>query len=556
MQQNAIDAAASSRFRRLARALCQWLLVACLLLLPSSFVLFAQTANQDVLTNEGVVELVKAKVGESVIIGMIRTMPTQFSLNKDAVIRLKQQGVPDKVLAAMVSRSSSANSSAGSSPAVGRNQPLSAAERQASAEMVGTWEMRDRKDPMTDVESYEAHLVVKNDAREKIEVTATCSSSSGGGLGNLMASAQQALLDQMKSMSAPMGNSSGQAAAPLPPIEDMNFEINYLPKAGQSLERVTAPMTGKVERAPEIFGTPIGDDTVTVRGGESCVHVSMRLGDMYYRSVNAGGCGKRNTLALTFSSSDPKGTDFIDSKNITDSVLRPLLNSYVEGSLIAARGYNATLKDVEDADKFLVGLPMVDGTMEVVPIATTEPSFRKFAARCDADYAKLLPPPPAPAPPRPLPSLVRPGTTVSPWVRAMLNPPKFTGTADQFAAALPGFLQKAAAVAGFDANAFAKESAFVIDSVRTCREITPEMATQATNPMGHRVVTRTLGQQYVVCQFGGGTDTNAQYPDTRIELQLETGEGENYRQGKGFTTFVFFAKAGQGTYPIVSATIQ
>lgn len=551
MQRVVGHAAAKIAFRRLPGFWLRFFSVICLLLLLSFQALSAQDSNQEVLTNEGVVELVKAKVGDSVILSMIQTLPTKFSLSKDAVIKLKQSGVSDKVLAAMVARGSSANPAGGSALTAEKHQPLSAAERKASSETVGTWEVRDKKDPMTDQEFFEAHLLVTDDARERIDVTATCSSSAGGTFPGV-----QAFFDQMKGLGAPM-KGSGQAAPALPPSEDMRFDIAYHPKAGQSLARVTTPMTGKVERAPELFGSPMGDDKVTLQGGASCVHVSMRLGDMYYGSVKAGGCGDSNTLALMFSSSDPKASDFVGSKNINNGMLGSLMNMYVQGSINADRGHDATLNDVRKADKFLVGLPIKDGSTTVVPLATTEPSFRKFLARCDADFAKLAPPPAAPAPPKPRPTLVPAGVTVTGWTKAMLSPPKFAGSAGQFATAFPGFLQQAAAAAGFDAKAFEKESAFVVDSIRTCAQITPAMAAQATSPMpGHRVVTRTLGQQYVVCQAGGGTEANAQYPDTRIAMQLDSGGGENYKLGKGFTVFVFFVKTGQGSYPIVSATIS
>lgn len=546
---------------RASKAACAWIAL-CVLLLSSAGPLGAQSSSgqsaQNTLTNDQIVQLERAKVGEDVIVGMIQTMPTKFSLDPNSVIRLKQQGVSDKVLAAMVAKGSSASSAAVSAPVEEKNQPLSAAERRAATETLGTWEMRDTKDPMTDEESYEAHLVVKNDSREKIEVTATCSSSAGGGVGNVLMPAEQAFFDQMKSMGAPMGNSSRPATTPLPPIEEMNFEINYVPKAGQRLARVTAPVTGTVERAPEVFGTPIGDDTVTFRGGQSCVHVSMRLGNMYYQSVNAGGCGTRNTLDLSFSSSDPKLTDYVGSDKIKDNVLGSLLNSYAQGTLNADRGYDATLKDVQNADKFLVGLPLSDGTLEVVPIATTEPSFKKFTARCDADLAKLTPAPAA-APPKPRPSIFAPGVTPTPWAQAMLNPPKFAGSVDQFAAALPGFLQKAGQAAGFDGQAFSKESASVVDAVRTCATITPAMAARATRngPLGQgMIVMRDLGPEYAICQSGTGFGPNAQYTDTSLIVRIDSESGKTFRAGKGFTAFVYFARPKQGAYPVISATIS
>jgi hypothetical protein len=157
-----------------------------------------------------------------------------------------------------------------------------------------------------------------------------------------------------------------------------------------------------------------------------------------------------------------------------------------------------------------------------------------------------------------LPPLFAPGTPLTSWAKAMQDPPRFAGTTEQFVTAFPRFLEQAAQTAGFDAQAYKKESAFVMDSVRSCAQITPAMAAQATRggPPGYgQVVTRTLGEQYAVCQSGGSSGWNAQYPDTQIVFQLDSGGGKYWQEGKGFKVFVYFVRAKQGAYPIVSAAI-
>ena len=57
---------------------------------------------QEELTNESILKLVKAGLGEDMIISMIKTQPSKFSLNADDVIAMKNGGVPDKVVAAML----------------------------------------------------------------------------------------------------------------------------------------------------------------------------------------------------------------------------------------------------------------------------------------------------------------------------------------------------------------------------------------------------------------------------------------------------------------------
>jgi hypothetical protein len=86
----------SARLRFLRLAL---VLAAALLLGPLSG---ARTSAQEVLTNDGVVGMVKAGLPESVIITKIRTSQRKFDTSTDALIKLKAAKVPDKVIEAMI----------------------------------------------------------------------------------------------------------------------------------------------------------------------------------------------------------------------------------------------------------------------------------------------------------------------------------------------------------------------------------------------------------------------------------------------------------------------
>ncbi len=59
---------------------------------------------QETLNNDSILKLVKAGIGEETVIGMIRTQPSKFSLSTDAVISLKNGGISDRVIAAMVAK--------------------------------------------------------------------------------------------------------------------------------------------------------------------------------------------------------------------------------------------------------------------------------------------------------------------------------------------------------------------------------------------------------------------------------------------------------------------
>ena len=78
------------------------------------------TAQDEVMTNDEVISLTKAGLAGSVVIGKIRTSKSNFDMSTDALIRLKQSGVGDDVVTAMLEaksgRSTSASSSSGAAP--------------------------------------------------------------------------------------------------------------------------------------------------------------------------------------------------------------------------------------------------------------------------------------------------------------------------------------------------------------------------------------------------------------------------------------------------------
>jgi hypothetical protein len=67
---------------------------------------------QQTLTNDSVLKLVKAGMGDEVIINTINTQPSNFSLDTDNLIALKTGGASEKVIAAMLLKNT------GSAPAL------------------------------------------------------------------------------------------------------------------------------------------------------------------------------------------------------------------------------------------------------------------------------------------------------------------------------------------------------------------------------------------------------------------------------------------------------
>ena len=70
-------------------------------------ILCAMVASaQEALTNDAVAKMVKAGLGEGLIISMVENQPGKYSLSPDDLVNLKRQGVSDKVLAAMLGKGS------------------------------------------------------------------------------------------------------------------------------------------------------------------------------------------------------------------------------------------------------------------------------------------------------------------------------------------------------------------------------------------------------------------------------------------------------------------
>jgi hypothetical protein len=72
----------------------------------------AQVAGEEVLTNDSILEMVRAGVPEGAIVAKIRSSQAKFDVGTQTLISLKQAGVPDKVIEAMVAQPAQAASPA------------------------------------------------------------------------------------------------------------------------------------------------------------------------------------------------------------------------------------------------------------------------------------------------------------------------------------------------------------------------------------------------------------------------------------------------------------
>ena len=135
---------------------------------------------------------------------------------------------------------------------------------------------------------------------------------------------------------------------------------------------------------------------------------------------------------------------------------------------------------------------------------------------------------------------------------------EYRGTVEGFATAFPAFLQRAATVAGFADRDFSKETAFIIDAVKTCGQITPDMAKSVFEPNGKTVWRKVdgverlekLGPQYQVCEVKNGLPVPPQVTGVRgLGLRIEpfgsyklSNGLSQWQEGKGFIAQVLFAQ--------------
>src|SRR5262245_16040693 len=78
---------------------------------------------QEVLTNQSIIGMVKAGFSESVIIAKIRASTGKFDTSTDALLKLKAEKVPDKVIEAMIGGGAPAAAAAPAATATATGDP-------------------------------------------------------------------------------------------------------------------------------------------------------------------------------------------------------------------------------------------------------------------------------------------------------------------------------------------------------------------------------------------------------------------------------------------------
>lgn len=146
--------------------------VVLLALCTASLLSLSAQDKQEVLNDDSVIQMVKAGLTPEVTINAVNSQPGNYALGATSLTRLKQAGVPDKVIAAMQAK-------AGAAPSPTTSRPSSASEPPASKSGVGSgrWKVDDTADSMTGARRLQAVMtedVEANGRHGDMQVTATC----------------------------------------------------------------------------------------------------------------------------------------------------------------------------------------------------------------------------------------------------------------------------------------------------------------------------------------------------------------------------------------------
>jgi hypothetical protein len=197
-----------------------------------------------------------------------------------------------------------------------------------------------------------------------------------------------------------------------------------------------------------------------------------------------------------------------------------------------ALGAAGTTDDAYHAKIIRVELPLANGDAPILVIRPQDPSFRAYASRCAAvDPSAFM-------------NDIKGADGFVYGSKAVLPSRLFKGTAEAFAAAIPGFLQRAAPTTGFGAEKSQKDAAFIAQVARTCSQITPQMALSVVEKITGRELLPQLGEQYKDC-FGyiNVSDRLGTYnKETERGVMLEVRPiGPNgWRDGQGFWVTAYF----------------
>ncbi len=96
-------------------------------LFPLTILLAALLSAQSALNNDAIIKLVKAGLGDDLIVGMINQQPGAYQTGADEMIALKKAGASDKIISAIVLKGTGSAAAPAASPAANNAPAASAA---------------------------------------------------------------------------------------------------------------------------------------------------------------------------------------------------------------------------------------------------------------------------------------------------------------------------------------------------------------------------------------------------------------------------------------------
>jgi hypothetical protein len=393
------------------------------------------------LTNDSVVKMVKNHVGTDLIIQMIQNQPGAYVLTPDTIIGMKQQGMPESVLSAMLAKQQppAAGPNAVPSGDTGKITAKETAKRKPDSPPANMWVVRDETDRISGGRSFAGAMwqpaMVQGSVHGELHVSATCDP------------------------------------------EILKFTIVYLSDADIGLKQ-----NDYGQRI--VPGGLLG--ALTVAAGHQKPWVDMRVRvDQFPPMEVSSEDDYNNEATIIFSAQSVDG-----AMSAADAPRRKPGDNQIANLarvFVAAKSVG-TMDQAFNAKTILVQLPLGDGSTTILEINPADPSFRTFSARCGAPLTSATR---APVPAAPTPVRTRPNV-----------PPRqldtFTGTATAFADALSKLMDKASIANGFDPRRFDAETAYITQLVKTCAAITPQMLANVTDTM-NRAHLEKLDERFRPC---------------------------------------------------------
>jgi hypothetical protein len=528
--------------------------VGLLFLLSAILAGISTLAAQEVLTNAAIVEMVKARLSDQVIVTQIQDNPGNYSLGHEDLISLKSQGVSDKILAAMQAKVRQASGGSEPQSAMNRAEAGSAPARVEShpgrtREAYGIWQPVERTDPMSGEKHFEADRLVRvPDAAGDMKMVATCDAVSVQMTFTYLANDNQTGFKE---------NTEGAVVVP-------NNLLGAVIAAGRH-SRPWVDMRVRIDNDPPV--------TVSFEND-----YPNQASLMFFADPRQASTGQ------ALSESDPVG-------------------GTVASMLLAGKSAGSRDKAVE-AQSILVEFTLADGRNEIVQIEPQQAGFQEFAYRCDDEFWT------GPAR-RKAEEEAKKKAAEEAYVREFtgaknnavlgiqqphgpaadgfkflysLSWPdrKYDGTVEQFAKDFPEFFKRAVLASGLDISDIDGKIAYIVDAVRRCAQITPELEKEkgAFEPNGRPLwggrvggteTLEKLGPEYGICKKAGPVPPVAagfDFAATRVIDLSITPVGDRWLDRKAFIAQVGFSQLahdadGMSTrlqpgadYAIIFATIH